>query len=704
MFLYSRIAEFDLNDLKYLEDLNFEEIQIYIKQRKVKEKLVINIQKEIDKLKRHYYSLNDRSNLKKWMKVSESTNKKLKSSKKINYDTFMTKKIKIFIEEYNNIIKTEKEMLKKFDNLLNNAEKYKIFIKNENFKKYIYETNPSAYRNIIDINNQKKSFRKNRYLYIQRNIVKTNGLSYMGISHFKSDEESLKISNAINPYYLTSLLKTLAYIPKYRVYIKFYFSPFVYRDKYLAYLQRQYFINRRFKGYFVRENLLFHNDIVDELKKLSLKEFKDLRELSRELGEKRFKFFLSQDLINIDYNNTNIFNLVLENKELSSLKPNSSFKNVLSFNGTDILSKDIPAFFKRDIEKILTEEPFRMSFIGVNSVDGYTNNILENENFDKKIVDEFLELNNNYFNYINSILFLKKKNPNLNFLEILCELESIYIYKNNYWNNNEIKRSDIKFKCHQKKSCSIFYNLDDNGQIYYNNIFPGGGFLLGREIKKMTDSVKGEMHDFIKRTFLSDNEIYELVIDETTTSTICTGYSDFKKIYWPYDIPYIDILEINGEITFLFNNKPINIVYMGSIPIDLFQGTKSILLQLISPWKMKKNQKENISKLNNREEIIIHYSYIESLISNNDETLSLINLIEYFNVKQWPINFFMKSKDNPFHKPIFITLLNKEAVQIFLETIKKSPILITEQSPNINNYTKRTKLIEHINHIVMEEV
>ncbi|EHC9947793.1 TPA: hypothetical protein I1567_001855 [Staphylococcus pseudintermedius] len=220
----------------------------------------------------------------------------------------------------------------------------------------------------------------------------------------------------------------------------------------------------------------------------------------------------------------------------------------------------------------------------------------------------------------------------------------------------------------------------------------------------MTDSVKGEMHDFIKRTFLSDNEIYELVIDETTTSTICTGYSDFKKIYWPYDIPYIDILEINGEITFLFNNKPINIVYMGSIPIDLFQGTKSILLQLISPWKMKKNQKENISKLNNREEIIIHYSYIESLISNNDETLSLINLIEYFNVKQWPINFFMKSKDNPFHKPIFITLLNKEAVQIFLETIKKSPILITEQSPNINNYTKRTKLIEHINHIVMEEV
>ncbi|PXA17830.1 hypothetical protein DD866_12915, partial [Staphylococcus pseudintermedius] len=94
---------------------------------------------EIDKLKRHYYSLNDRSNLKKWMKVSESTNKKLKSSKKINYDTFMTKKIKIFIEEYNNIIKTEKEMLKKFDNLLNNAEKYKLFIKNENFKKYIYE-------------------------------------------------------------------------------------------------------------------------------------------------------------------------------------------------------------------------------------------------------------------------------------------------------------------------------------------------------------------------------------------------------------------------------------------------------------------------------------------------------------------------------------------------------------------------------------
>ncbi|WP_181396429.1 hypothetical protein, partial [Staphylococcus pseudintermedius] len=73
------------------------------------------------------------------MKVSESTNKKLKSSKKINYDTFMTKKIKIFIEEYNNIIKTEKEMLKKFDNLLNNAEKYKLFIKNENFKKYIYE-------------------------------------------------------------------------------------------------------------------------------------------------------------------------------------------------------------------------------------------------------------------------------------------------------------------------------------------------------------------------------------------------------------------------------------------------------------------------------------------------------------------------------------------------------------------------------------
>ncbi|MGS4093807.1 hypothetical protein ACEUV0_13675 [Staphylococcus pseudintermedius] len=104
MFLYSRIAEFDLNDLKYLEDLNFEEIQIYIKQRKVKEKLVIKIQKEIDKLKRHYYSLNDRSNLKKWMKVSESTNKKLKSSKKINYDTFMTKKNKNIyrrIQQYN---------------------------------------------------------------------------------------------------------------------------------------------------------------------------------------------------------------------------------------------------------------------------------------------------------------------------------------------------------------------------------------------------------------------------------------------------------------------------------------------------------------------------------------------------------------------------------------------------------------------------
>ena len=118
---------------------------------------------------------------------------------------------------------------------------------------------------------------------------------------------------------------------------------------------------------------------------------------------------------------------------------------------------------------------------------------------------------------------------------------------------------------------------------------------------------------------------------------------------------------------------------------------------------MSDNNRFKLQKINNRKRYSISYNDIKSLISPK-KTDTLINIVDFFKNNNLPIKFFLNVENSFYKKPIFITLLNIDSVNIFIEYIKKYNVTIEEQNPNISNLRTQKKLTEFIEFITLEDI
>ncbi|MER2031112.1 MAG: hypothetical protein ABS903_18365, partial [Solibacillus sp.] len=165
---------------------------------------------------------------------------------------------------------------------INKEDKYHFFLQNEYFQKLIIETNSVAFEQLINEEKYRKvSYKKNRYSYVQRNILKTNALSYTGITSFPGEpvKKSLKEVKHVNPYFVSAVLEALIRNPKIVGFLKYQISPFVKRGDTICYLQKIQNISPSFKSFYIRENLLFSHKFNSFLKNNSNNEVEELRYL-----------------------------------------------------------------------------------------------------------------------------------------------------------------------------------------------------------------------------------------------------------------------------------------------------------------------------------------------------------------------------------------------------------------------------------------
>lgn len=127
------------------------------------------------------------------------------------------------------------------------------------------------------------------------------------------------------------------------------------------------------------------------------------------------------------------------------------------------------------------------------------------------------------------------------------------------------------------------------------------------------------------------------------------------------------------------------------------------MLKSISAWGMSSNMSNNVNQINNRESIKISKEMIESKIVK-DQFETYMNFIHYFKMIGFQLRFFMQNRSLDKQKPIFISLLNKEGYEIFLNAVMKNEVTLTALNPNPSNYERNKKLFEHINIITEKEI
>ncbi|NWK83665.1 hypothetical protein HYE69_02455 [Staphylococcus sp. GSSP0090] len=710
MFHFYREALFEYKSYIYLDNINFEIIENYLNSKNKSCNLQNQILNELEKTSYFLYKNKQNEHLKKIMKIKSSL-------KKNNLTKNSIENIKLQFPYLFKIIQKYFLEIEKTKNLFNNIKhtvfnsnsQYEYFLKNNYFQKTIYETNFKAYEHIINENKYtKRSFQKNRYSYIQRNILKTNSLSYSGISNFDKysyEESKLNSKLILNMYFINALLKLLFTHPTYRNDIHFTFSPRIYRDSIKTYLQRESYIIPKYKSFHIRENLLFDkfiNKILDQINEID-----NLKEIENLMGKNQVNFFIKMNIINIDFKYYNIENLLkLLNKfpELDFIKRKLEYNTKsISYNKSllyEILEPSIVEN-KNYLIKVLLNEPAYVNYLS-NHIKFKDYEIMNHiKQFDKDKISDFIIENPKYKLYINILLNLKKQNDKKKLLDLLFDLEAKIIYQEDYWyENNDFEEYNLKLPI--PKSFALFYNLNDNNEMYLNNIFPGDGFLLGREFNKMTQKAIDDLDTYLKEVHGDNEEIYELVIDYENSSAMNTGHSPYKKLYWPEDLKNIDIINENDLLKFKYHGKSIKIIYFGSMPSHLFSGVKGLMLQIITPWIMTPNIKEKIEILNKRETYELNSNEIKHLLSKN-EIHNFINIIKYFNDNDLPLKFFLHIKNKPYKKPIFITLLNKDASNIFVDIIKNNEIILKELTPNITNLKNQKRLKEFITLVSWEE-
>lgn len=715
MFKYKREAIFTFESSELLDILSENEVKNFLDLKLEIKRLEKKILNHMLSKSEHYYNNGEIEISKKVSalrrRIKSGGTLREKELLSIDFDNELRSEVKILLDnrtKFNGFVKHYTDVLQK------SVNRYNYFLGNELFKEYLYEIQPFNSKYILDEEKYSKAnYRKTRYSYIQRNIFKTNTISLSGLTTFFGGVTSKTIGKVSKPniYRMTCLLLLLSIhkIMKYRIRFKKPIS-LVY-EGYNVILNEKHFLLKELNGFFIRDNLLFFDKVVNILNGFADKKFFTYNDLLTCLSKEELDLLISNNVLNPDFNfyvehSDEIEEIIADDVLLSKLYYSPETLTIVEKN-------ELRSNFKEGFLEDFLFEALENSTYSVNYYSQYSQDYDEVIDFDFFTRNkDFLEKNvirDPLYNQLLTIIDKSQIYKSKNLLEILFILEGKILYKTDFWDTNNLITDDYEirdFETYEKRSYLIFFNELSNGEIIVNNIFPGNGFLTGREYPKLDTLNKLKLGEHLKDNYQNEFPLYELVINPHTTIINSSGQTNFPKIIWPDDIGRIRITFEQNKVTFLLDDNPINLMYFGSIPPQQFNGVQKILLSLITPWKMKNNDGISNNLINNRSTIYIHYKDIEYLLDASSSLNTMMNLYSYFNKNNIPIKFFMYDPTRGYlkDKPQYITLLNPDALLIFVAYLKKhKKIIIMEVSPNLNNYFK-DKLEEKVYLLKDEEL
>lgn len=714
MFNYKREAIFSFDTIRLLDDFTETELKILLRQRLNNEEIKNTVLKLLLEKSKYYYNIGKT----KLAKKLSSVRRQVKDGKKINTKIFneikLDAEISLQLEKYLDSVNEFNEHMKNYISSINETKtRYSYFLNDLLFKKYIQEVQPLNYRYILD---EKKysnvNHRKTRYNYIQRNILKTSSISLSGLTTFYDDlltTNKIKKVEKPNVYFITCFLLLLSRHNTLKHDIQFKHPLKIKRGTKDALLNERYFLLQNYNGFFVRDNLLFASEFLSLFDKYPEQEVLTYEKLLKYTDEDSIDLLVSNNVLNPD------FYFYIENlNELKKLIINDEILiKLFNYPGSLTTSELLRLSNQYKNKEFITNLLIKVLNRSVRSTSYYSKyELSENNKVDlsflskhKTFLEENIKLDPQY-NKILNMLYKNKKYKHMDLLEILFDLEGELIYKNNFWDNSKESLDIKKFDTFEKRSYQVFYNEISNGELIINSIYPGNGFLMGREFPKLSKQTILELESHLKKIFNNDFPLFELVINPNTSIINSTGLSNLPKVIWPNDLKKMKIQFIQNKLNFLLDGKPINLLYLGSIPPQQFRGAQKILLSLITPWRMVNNDGISNNIINHREIFNLKYKNIRSLIDDNSSFNTMLNLLEYFKKKNIPIKFFVYShrRDYLKDKPLYITLLNIDAIKIFINYIKKHKyVLVMESNPNNNTYYGN-KLEENICLFTDEEI
>jgi hypothetical protein len=714
LFKYTRESIFKHNDVLKLDYFEEEEIIKYFSTLNKRDFFQNKLNLELKLFSEKYYNEGDQKRVKELLKFR----RKIQSGKTCDLPKFTPKKIVDLASSYFKTVEESRRRSAILKNIFfSNSFSYKYFLEKEHFQQAIKYTNPKAFTQVFDENKYHKGkYKKTRYSYIQRNILKTNSISWMGLTSFDVEgSEKIQEKVILNQYFVTALIFLVSNDPSLRREMKFVIGEFAKREEITCYIQRMYYTSTTSNTFFVRENVLFKQGLVQLLMVMKDEKYDTGKKLEAflENKEENIDFLLNNHLIlpDFDYysqkenlikllNKSKVFGIIASQIERSG---SDEIKNkiMLSVQEVAYLKELETNYFDKSILKIVLDEPIWINLVsrlGTNSaVELFNTQFKEYQK-----LQQCVEVHNQYSRIVSLIKEYSSAGLN-NVLDIFLKIEAEIMYRESYWQktpHNDLKQKEVYID--EEKSYLVMFTIDKNGKVLLTNVYPGNGFLLGREFNKVDRHKLSLMEDHIKNINGSDKEIYEVVIDPEISSLINTGKSNYPKLYWPNDFKDVKVNYENG-VTFFYKNTEIRPVYFGSVPIHLFYGAKGLFLKAISPWGMTRDMAANINKINNRKSLKVNSEILNSCLVK-DQFETYLNILRYFRNVKFPLKFFMQKNGLGVQKPMYISLLNKEGYEIFMNVITNSEVILTVLDPNPSNYKKNEKLFEHINIITEKEI
>lgn len=637
-----------------------------------------------------FYEINNKIALKKLMKLKRSIrqNKKIKQ----NFSSFkeidtLIRKREIYKEK---LVSLTNQLEEIFQKRINN---YDFFMNDPLFVRALNYTNRDFFEELNKNKREKAtlSIRKEKslYNYIQRATVKCSPLSYFGTTVFEGDGLDKIDSFNNNNIYITILLFALSNIDSTKYKLRYRFGPLIEDRGKMFILHEKYFLSSQHKPWILkREDRAYHNSLIGLFKIMFNNNDSVYGEYIEDMLKDSpffdFDFLVSSELIYIDFNyylknSQNLLTLLYNDKMFSDKK------NLLNYLRGEV-NPDMEQMIKKEFHEVLNfidnrsiKKRFKDFITRVPLIyhNSYSLGSVDKEfNIEVECFKDFIEENTLSKLYTTCMVQVSSKFGNTNVLELLN-------YINDHFKELITHTKPSITYSGVKKSLLVFFQKTNDGMILENNLNIGLG-VLSRELsylKSYNFDIFQKYHENIQKLFNNEAEVYELVIDSESSNNLRESFSNFPKLYWPYDIKYLSFNIDDNRLQFLFKGKPINLIYTGAVPYHLFFGTKRLLLEIIHPYKVnyERMKKSNDEK---RKKKVLSRNYFQN-ISNKTNFEFYLFIHNFFEENKLPKEFFLTEKSSfRNNKPVWFSLDSSNSLTILKTILDKRDYDLHVALPN----------------------
>jgi hypothetical protein len=703
-----RESLFDFLDIERLKSKEFETVLYFLECR---EKLVVleeKVKSILANKTTDYYRQNEPLKMKKILKVK---NKFVKNKRILDDLHLFDGESQRTIVDYYQVKDYLIEEKEKYETELNKDDNdLQYFFVHPQFLEALRINTGDKYKYLVDSEKYNKfSTIQTRYNYIQRATVKTSPLSYLGYTTYLGSMEKQLDKTEVNQLVKTLLLIVAAHDHKLREKMIFRLNPllFLETEKSQGYYYEKLTLQDNFDWLLKKTDVMHNLHVINFIKKIGSNRTVSYNEISHYTNNDPYidaellinNFIVYPDFImySDDVHFKTLFEDTISEKALTQLlinEKNDIRDYRLSEEVVDYVKINQPDYLMMDMSKKIKD------------ISLYYHNHLKlspfsypplSDNQKKYIFEEIIVENKFTSKLLNAIHSNFNTYKDWNLLEILSDLYEKILY-------NKLAITDnIQFKPIQKKSAIYFYQMSNSGELLINNVNLGTGSIVIRDIEIFDHDLHEQLNTHFQKLFNNDSEIYELVLDKEISNRIDVGKTQLNKLYWPNDFDKVLInFSPDNEIEFIYKEKRINIIYVGTIPFHLFEGTKGLLMSLINPWKI---DVKKIQNYNNRKQIVIHKEELKELDDHNTVRFFL-NITEFFHRRGLPFDFFLTIKKTKYQpsKPIWMSLYSKYSLKILKKIIQDgTDLVITNIDPDRSSYLIGGKCTEYATLEVWEE-